>query len=177
MEMIPSEITQGDSLNWTESESDYPASDGWVIGYNLVMATRRINFESTADGDNHSFDLTTTTTKLWYPGDYSWQRYVYDSTQRITLTHGNVEIKRNFLTPGDERSHAQKTLDSILAVLENRATLDQEEYSISGRSLKRMSISDLLSFRDIYQAEVTREINAERIKNGLGTKQTIRVRF
>ena len=155
--MIPSEITQGDSLNWTESESDYPASDGWVIGYNLVMATRRINFESTADGDNHSFDLTTTTTKLWYPGDYSWQRYVYDSTNKITLTYGSVEIKRNFLTPGDERSKAQIRVDNINAVLENRAALDQESYEIAGRALKRMSIQDLYYSLDRAMAELAKE--------------------
>lgn len=175
--MIPSTINQGDSLNWTESESDYLASDSWVIGYNLVMDGNRINFESTADGDSHSLDLTVLITSLWQPGSYVFQRYATDGTDRVTLNNGTVEIKRDFLTAGDERSHAQKALDSILAVLEGRATIDQEEYSIAGRSLKRMNISDLLQFRDTYRAEVAREKNAERIAQGLGTNQTIRVRF
>ncbi|MCP3850110.1 MAG: hypothetical protein GY694_07745, partial [Gammaproteobacteria bacterium] len=83
--MIPQIINQGDSLDWTESESEYPASDSWVIGYNLVMSGQRINFESTADGDNHSLDLTAATTTAWSPGSYSFQRYATDGTERITL--------------------------------------------------------------------------------------------
>lgn len=175
--MIPSVINQGDSLDWTESESDYPASDGWVIHYNLVNTSRRIIFNSIADDDAHNFSITTTITDGWQYGEYNYSRYVTNGTDKTTLTHGTVEIKKDFTTASDQRSHAQKALDSILAVLEKRATLDQEEYSINGRSLKRMNISDLLSFRDTYRAEVAREKNAERLAQGLGTKQTIRVRF
>lgn len=175
--MIPNTINQGDSLSWTESENDYPASDGWVIGYNLVITNKRINFESTADGDSHSFDLTATTTGEWTPGAYTFQRYATDVTQRITLSRGSVDVKQNFLTASDQRSQAQKTLDSIEAVIEGRATLDQEEYSIGGRSLTRMNITDLIAFRDTYRAEVAREKNAQKLAQGLRTKQTIRVRF
>ncbi len=175
--MIPQSINQGDSLDWVESESDYPASDSWLIGYNLIKSGQRINFESTADGDDHSLDLTTTTTAAWAPGNYSFQRYAKNGTERITLTRGTVEIKRDFLTEGDERNHAQICVDNIEAVLENRASLDQENYTINGRSLTRMSISDLLMLRDTYRAELARAKNAERISQGLGTKQIIRVRF
>ena len=167
--MIPSVINQGDSLDWTESESDYLASDGWVIGYNLVSSSVRINFESTADGDDHSLDLTVATTTAWTPGNYSYQRYATDGTERVTLNNGTVEIKRDFLTAGDERSHAQICVDNIQAVLENRATIDQESYTINGRSLTRMSIDDLLKLYNFYLAKLAKEKQSK--------YSTIRVRF
>lgn len=175
--MIPSTLNQGDSYSWSETESLYPASDGWIINYSLVNATAIVSFSSAADVDAHDFTISTTITDTWKPGQYSYQRYVTDGTEKITLNRGTVEIKQNFITAGDRRSHAAKTLDAIQAVIEKRATVDQENYTINGRSLTRMNISDLLKFRDIYRAELAREKNAEKIANGLGTRQTIRTRF
>ena len=55
----------------------------------------------------------------------------------------------------------QKVLDAIEAVLENRATLEQEQYQINNRSLKRRSSGELLKLRDHYRAELSR-MNAAR---------------
>ena len=155
--MIPTEITAGDSLAWTETESEYPAGDGWVVHYVLVNASSRITFNSVADGDKHSFVIDMATTGAWKAGDYTYQRYVTDGSERITLTNGTVEIKPDFTTASDHRSHAKKVLDAIEAVIENRATLDQESYSIAGRSLTRMNVEELLKFRGYYAAKVRKE--------------------
>ena len=74
----------------------------------------------------------------------------------------------------DSRTHAQKTLDAIKAVIEKRASLDQQEYSIHGRQLKRMTIDELLKFRVVYEREVANEIVKERLAAGLpaGGKST-----
>ena len=77
----------------------------------------------------------------------------------------------------DNRSHAKKVLDAIQAVLENRASQDQMSYSIAGRSLSRMTIDDLMRFRDRYRAEYNREIKLKRIKNKQDTGNTIKARF
>ena len=68
-------------------------------------------------------------------------------------------------------------MDNIEAVLENRATQDQMSYSIAGRSLSRMSVDDLLTFRDRYKTEYNEEIKRARIKNNQDTGNTIKVRF
>ena len=68
-------------------------------------------------------------------------------------------------------------LDGIEAVLENRASQDQMSYSIAGRSLSRMSIDDLLTFRARYRAEYLKELKLKRIKNKQDTGNTIKVRF
>jgi hypothetical protein len=45
-------------------------------------------------------------------------------------------------------------LDAIEAVIENRATLDQQEYTIGSRHLKRMTAAELIEFRDKYRGLV-----------------------
>jgi len=77
----------------------------------------------------------------------------------------------------DPRSHVKITLDAIEAVIESRATKDQESYSINGRSLSRTPLKDLLMFRDKYKAEYLKEQRKESIANGRGHSGKIRVRL
>ena len=63
----------------------------------------------------------------------------------------------------DARSHVQRVLDAIEAVLEKRATLDQEQYRINNRELRRTPIADLLKLRDRYRMELQR---AKAARNG-----------
>jgi hypothetical protein len=49
--------------------------------------------------------------------------------------------------------------------------------SIAGRSLSRMSIDELLTFRDRYKAEYLKEVKIQRIKNKRGSGNTIKVNF
>ena len=75
------------------------------------------------------------------------------------------------------RSHSKIVLDSIEAVIEGRANMDQSSMSIAGRSLSRMSIDELLTFRDRYKAEWLKEVKLARIKNGDASGNTIKVQF
>lgn len=56
-----------------------------------------------------------------------------------------------------EKSHAVKMLALIEARLEGRALKEHSEYSIKGRSLKLMSMEELISARSKYLVEVHRE--------------------
>ena len=98
--------------------------------------------------------------------------------QRIRIDTGRSTVVKNLAnTNADLRSHAKKVLDNIEAVLENRASIDQSSFSIAGRSLSRMSIDELLSFRDRYHAEYLEEIKKARIKNKQRSGNTIEVKF
>ena len=77
----------------------------------------------------------------------------------------------------DPRSHAKITLDAVEAVIEGRATKDQENYSIAGRSACRTPVADLLSLRDYYRTEFLREQRVERRNKGIGTGARLLARF
>lgn len=74
-------------------------------------------------------------------------------------------------------THAQKVLAAIEAVLENRATQDQDSLSIGNRQLRRTPIADLLLLRDKYKSEVAIENNRSLIASGRKTRNRIKVRF
>jgi hypothetical protein len=57
----------------------------------------------------------------------------------------------------DVRTQSEVALDAINAVLANRATMDQQNYAIGGRSLSRMQVADLLALRQHYVREIKRE--------------------
>ena len=55
--------------------------------------------------------------------------------------------------------------------------MDQSSMSIAGRSLSRLSIDELMTFRDRYKAEYLKEVKQLRIKNKRGSGNTIKVNF
>lgn len=70
--------------------------------------------------------------------------------------------------------HIHRVLESIEAVIEKRATIDQERYTINNRELWRTPIPQLLELRDRYRAELRRAMAA---KSGGLFNQAVRVRF
>ena len=78
--------------------------------------------------------------------------------------------------PGN-KDHLVKVLAALEALLEGKASSDVSSYSIAGRALTKLSISELLVWRDKYKAELTQLERAERLAAGLGHTGTIQVRF
>ena len=180
----PLQVTAGDSVTWKRSFSDYPAADGWVLTYALQHSSNtKITLTASADGDDHLVSEVAATTAAWGPGIYSWQAYVTKAPDRYQVDTGTLEILPDLsaLTNYDGRSHVKKTLDAIEAVIEGRATKDQESYSFStgggSRSLSRTPLADLIMLRTKYKFLYESELNAERVAAGLGTNKKIVTRF
>ena len=176
----PSQVRAGDTVKWTRLLSDYdPAT--WILSYALRGLPGKIDITASDNGDgSHLVSVTPATSTAWEPGIYSWAAQVTDGTDVYTVDHGTIEVLDDLSAISgvhDGRTHAKKVLDAIEAVLENRATKDQESYSIAGRSLSRTSIADLLKLRDRYRGEYVQEIRAEKGSNDEGHHGRILVRF
>ena len=182
-ETEPLEFIAGDRITWkrTDLGTDYaPAS------YSLKYSARlensgatEIEITASESGNDYIVEVGQSTSVGFKAGIYHWQAYITrtSDSERITIDSGTWEIKPNRdTTASDPRNHVRRVLDSIEAVIEGRATKDQENYSIQGRSLSRTPIPDLLILRDRYKAEYIREQRAERIKNNLGHSGIIKVR-
>lgn len=161
----------GDTLDQNVSVSDYPASDGWTLKYRLTprftsptQAPITITASTNADGASYDVQASPATTAAWAAGFYTWARWVEKSGARQTLNEsGTLEIKADpsATTQGyDSRTHARKVLDAIEAVIENRASLDQENYTINGRQLSRTPLKELMRLRTVYANEVEAEYRA-----------------
>ena len=60
----PTSITAGDSVAWTRSLSDYPASAGWSLAYTLINAAAKITINASAAGDDHAVSVSAATLSL-----------------------------------------------------------------------------------------------------------------
>ena len=179
----PNELQLGDFWAWkrTDLSTDYPtASYSLSYEFNLVDGSTAANFTLTATESNDEYLIETSNTTSYTAGEYNWVAYITRSSDsaRIKLTEGFTEIQENYATTTSSvRSHAKKVLDAIEAVIENRATMDQSSMSIAGRSLSRLTIDELLQFRDRYKAEYLKEVKKARIKNNKDSGNTIKIRF
>lgn len=174
-------ITVGDTLDFSTTVAAYPPSAGWTLKFRLVPRTAGptpIVLTSAADGDAHRVQVGPAVTALYTAGDYSWTSWVEKTGARFTVSQGQVTLLPDpaVVTSRDNRSQVRKTLDAINAVIEGRASRDQQEYSIGDRTLKRTPMADLIVLQTRYQRLANAEENETRLANGLGTKNVIRIR-
>lgn len=168
----PQTIYAGDSVTWQKSLADYPASAGWSLRYDLGgPATIQIN--SSADGDAHLTDIPAATTTNWGAGTYSWALRAINGSQRITIATGILEIKADPADGSEQRPHCKIMLDAIEALLEGKATKDQQEYKYKDMSLVRLPFDDLLRVRRHY---LTQWLAYQRKQAGK-TSRLIKTRF
>jgi len=179
----PNELQLGDFWAWkkTDLSDDYPtASYSLSYEFNLVDGSTAANFTLTATESNDEYIIEASNTTSYTAGEYNWISYITRSSDsaRIKLSEGFTEIQQNYATTTSSvRSHAKKVLDAIEAVIENRATMDQSSMSIAGRSLSRLTVDELMTFRDRYKTEYLKEVKQARIKNKKDSGNSIKVRF
>ena len=179
----PVELQLGDFSAWkrTDLSTDYPTA-AYALSYefNLIDGSTAANFTLTATESNDEYIISTSSTTSFTKGRYNWIGYITRSSDsaRIKIGEGYTEIQDNYATTtASVRSHAKIVYDAICAVIENRATMDQSSMSIAGRSLSRMSVDDLLKFKNHYKTEYMQEVKKQRVKNGYASGNQIRVKF
>jgi len=173
-------LRAGDTWKFTRTDlSSYPATQ-WTLTYYLLKKGNQIKITATADGDNYAINVAKSVTRDYPPGQYTWIAKVSRGDEEYTVDSGAVEILPDFadaVSGYDTRSQVKRILDAIEATLEGRATIDQQSYSIAGRTLAKIPIPDLIALRDKYKMEYQMELKAERLKNNLATGSKVMVRF
>lgn len=183
--LLPLILFSGDKLEFTESESDYKASDGWTMKYDIIHPTAtKIALVSTADGDNHKFSISSATSAGWTVGKYRFVRYADGGAgTKEHLDRGNIEVKPDIvaLSTYDFRSHALKTLEALEAAIERRATKEQMSISIgvrgSSRQLQYLAMDELIRARNYYQNLVNREDQDDLIAQGKSPGNKVLIQF
>ena len=180
---VPDELQLGDFWAWKKDNlaTDYPIAD-YSLSYefNLIDGATASNFTLTATESNDEYIISTSDTGSYTKGEYNWVSYITRTSDsaRVKIAEGYIEIQDNYATTSASvRSHAKIVLDAVKAVIENRATMDQSSMSIAGRSLSRMSISELYELKDRAQRDYNAEVKKAAIKNGKSSKTTILTKF
>lgn len=180
----PSAFIAGDRAKWTlktivNGDHKDPA-DSWVLTYALRNADRKIDITGSDNGDGtHLVSVAPTTTADYPAGVYHYQAVITLGTDRYVVDQGQICVEPNFaaLDAHDAREWAERVLAALEATLEGKATTDQAAYSIAGRSLSRMTWTELMSARQKLLAEVRSLRSAESVARGGGNMNIIRVRI
>lgn len=136
-----------------------------------------IDLEAAPEGRGHRFSVSAAETAAWAPGEYWFTVRASRGGDVAEVEAGQLTVKPDLAAAAagyDGRDHVRRVLDAIEAVLEKRATLDQQRYTINNRELWRTPIPELLMLRDRYRSEL-RRMNAAR--KGSLFNQAVRVRF
>lgn len=175
--LIPDTIRAGATLDIPVVLTAYPAPD-W--GLKLILrGPEQIDLDSADDDAAHSLGAAASVTSDWAPGKYWWQLRAIRGAEVVIVEDGQLTITPDLaLVEGahDGRTHAERVLDAINAVIEGRASIDQESYTIKDRSLNRTPLADLIMLKSKYEAEVARERRVAKGGNSLFGRQ-IKVRF
>jgi len=182
----PDLLVVGDRWTWRRPDlaATYDPAD-YALTYEYHEdsgggGSHKFAITATETTDDYIIEIPSATTAAYTNGDYHWYAFITrtSDSERIAVDDGYAKIEIDFTdTNADHRSHAKKVLDAIEATIEGRASQDQMSYSIAGRSLARMSIDDLMTFRNRYRAEYNEELKRWRVKNKQDTGNTIKVRF
>ena len=182
----PNSLVLGDYWAWRRDDlaSDYPVGS-YALTYEFHSdvgggGSKKFTLTATEADDTYYIEAASSSTTSYSIGDYVWDAYITKTSDsnRVLVDSGRTTITENLAnTNADLRSHAKKVVDAIEAVIENRASMDQSSMSIAGRSLSRMSIDELMTFRDRYRAEYLKEIKLARIRNKQGSGNTVKVNF
>jgi len=183
-EKEPISFYKGETIVWkrTDIGSDYdPSSHSMVWEASLESnGSTRFSATVTESGTEYTFTLDDSATANYTAGDYFWVLKVIQTSdsEKLVIDSGKLTVKDNFFgTTGDTRSHAKVMLDKIESILEGRADADVSSYSIQGRSLSKISIAELLQWRDYYKAEYQKEVARFRTGNEEGSGRVVKVQF
>lgn len=173
--MLPRQITAGTTLELPITLTAYPAPD-WQLTL-ILRGPNKIDLPATARGNRHVINIDAATTADWTAGRYWYAIRVTDGDVVEQIETGDLHIVPDLASAGanyDGASRAERALDAINAVLESRASKDQQMYRINNRELHRTSIADLLKLRSFYAAQVARERRAKRGSDLLGRRVAVR---
>lgn len=183
----PVEIVVGDYIQWKRSDiaDDYPTSSGYTAEYVARITGGGSNEiklpqSGSSTDDYYLFTVSSATSESFLPGLYHWQLEITQTSSgnRIVVDTGDFEaIPDMDSNQADPRNHAEIMVAKIESLLAGKADSDVAEYTIAGRSLTKLSFSELLQARDYYKKEVSRLRNNELAKKGKRNGSTVQVRF
>lgn len=165
----PDRVTAGDVLRWTRPDLAALAVSGVTLRYVFVIPGAAA-LTVTATGADFAMEVPAAVTAIWPAGSVRWTAFFVDGADRREMARGVVRVDFNpesVTASSDIRSHAQRVLAAIEAVIARRATQDDLKITLSdGRSLERVSFAEALRLRDHYRREVAAEQKAEGLMPG-----------
>lgn len=184
---IPSKITAGDFVVWDDS----PSSDNlgnqifapdWVLKYDLRQSgITNLTLTAAQNGSGWRTALPAASSATYGPGKVFWQAWASKGSERVTLGSGYINMQKNLAAAANTeefRTPSEVDLAAVQTAIRNMINGGAvQEYSINGRSLRKIDLSELRAMEASLKAVVARENAANNINNGRGNPRNAVVRF
>lgn len=168
------------NAQWKIYRPDY-LPPTWVLWIYFLKKDKQIALQSSDYGDsNHFFEVTAAVSALWPEGEYKFQYAAISGSNKWPCGEGTIEFTPNFIARDggyDARTYNEKVLDAIRNSILKVATKTESEYSINGKSLKRLTLKELREEENIYIDKVAKEKAKAEKTNGRNNGKKILVRF
>lgn len=179
---MQTQLVAGETLNYSATVADYPASAGWVVTLYLNPRAGGTNrsVAGTADGDAHLLQAASGITSAWAAGTYGWEIWAELAGERYRIEAGQLEVLPSLVSAAagtDTRSAAEIALDAVRQTIRGTATAGVLSYAINGRELRRYSMVELIVLETKLAGDVRREQDATRMAAGLRTSRKVYVRM
>lgn len=173
---MPAAMVAGDSLkvDFADAAADYPSSGGNAVAMTLVPVSGGTPVTVSCSGGASAWSLViaAATSAGWAAGDWRWVLRATNGADVATIDQGQIRVAPNPASAAtDSRTHARRVLDAIEATIEGRASKSDLKTTFEdGRSIERLTHTELLKMRDAYAAKVRAE---ERAARGLGPNRIV----
>jgi hypothetical protein len=176
----PTEIQAGNTLQFTKSLGDYPATT-WTLSYSLRKRDGQagIDFTATADGSDFAVTVTAATTAAWASGDYILVGYVTSGTDRYEVYRGRLNVTQDIAEASafDPRGFFERTRDKLRTMIEGS---DAEGIGGIVRDILRYGYNgtntEVVSMKDAFDALAWLD-NRVRQEQNKGRQQRVLTRF
>lgn len=178
----PTIATAGATWPWTVAPTTYPISEGWALSYAVVGAGKLLWDDAwvTDDGATHTVTVPYTATAALAAGRYEITRIWTGSSTyagRVDLEPCpplTVAPDPTTAAPGDRVLFAEANLAAVEKAITARLAGDQpEEYTIGGRSVRKIDLKQLQAMRGALSAEVWRLRNPGRAFRSMGVRFSV----
>ena len=168
LEIEQQKLYAGATWKFTETLDEFPASDGYTFAIIIKHKTDEAVFlQSTASGDDYSFNIAADTTRQFTKHDYLFQGIVTKQGEIDIVAEGQLTINPLLDAASDTRTQNERILDAINATLESSSAKEQGEISINGRTIRYKTLDELFVAKKRFEKIVAKEKRIASGKNGI----------
>lgn len=166
---VPSSAIIGDTWEWQREYADNPAPT-WAVVFYFDGPAGNFSANATANGTAHKVTIPAATTGAYAAGRYRWEARASSGGVVSTIDAGWLDVVASVAAGGqqDRRNWLERAIDSIQAVIEERATTDQAAFTIRDRSVSRMTWKELTEALAWARTELAKVNEAQSPTKGRG---------
>lgn len=177
----PTEITPGETLEWSKGLADYNPADGWALTY-YFRNSSGTGFNAPATTDGSSWQVSVAVPGEVAAGRIDWEAWVKKGSDERLADKGSATVAPSLKALAvdaahDGRTQAEHDLDAVRAALVPATSAGVQEYEIGGvgtnRRIRYFDKSGLLALETSLAQRVNQERRSAAHKEGAPYFKTI----